>query len=545
MTRRQRWRDRAIAIGSGLWMAVCLPMAFPLGDGFELFAGGWTEPLALFGLVPLISRLRSADARWAFRLGWWAGVAFFAASLFWLDVALTTFGHLPRVASVPILFLLVGFLSLFWALPSWAAVRLRCKAGLPLHLTLPVLWGVLEFARNYVLTGFSWASLGTSQARSLWLAQLASLGGVYLVAYAVVAVNAAIERLWAGMRGELLVFSSLRRGKRVALFLCLGLMLTAGWGLWRLNQEPAPKDARKIVVGVVQGNLDEKVRLRGGADQRWVMKRMLSTSRQAVDRGARLVVWPEGSLADAVHPAIRSFKRAAGPSVKPLGAELVIGGVGRGSVDGRDLLTNSAFLVDGDLRVIARYDKRHLVPFGEYVPLGWLLPWEWFVPKGMRFFDPGPDHKPIELDSARVGMLICYEAIFPEIARASVNAGAELLVNITNDSWYGPSSAPFQHLAISRMRSIETGRYQVRAANTGLSAIIDSRGRILKESGLGLLSNKIIKPRRADLPEPTYLTAEVALLSNRTPYLILGDLFAWVCVFLSLLWIGPGLIRRR
>jgi apolipoprotein N-acyltransferase len=516
--------DLGIAAGCGLLMAFTLPIVIPLISHSEILSCGCLEPLALVGLIPLLYRLREASPKRAFGLGILGGACYFLLSLYWLDVAMTTFGHMPRYMSFPVLFLLVGFLSLFWGVAFWAAVRVRKHCGLGFWITLPCLWVALEFLRNYVLTGFPWASLGHTQARTLWLAQLASLGGVYLVAFVVVLSNTVLESLWSWWRQKAPL-------PRYGLIIWAGLLgLATIYSAVRLSGSPAPEDAKKIRAAVVQGNLDEKVNMRGWAGQAFVFVRMLAETKKAEAQGAELVVWPEGTLPGSIHPKIESFERSAARAELPRKAELIIGGVTRGLKDKKTVLTNSAFLTGPDLRIHARYDKRHLVPFGEYVPLESILPYEWFVPAGVAFFSPGPDHRPVEASAGKLGLLICYEAIFPEIARETANHGAQLLVNITNDSWYGFSSAPYQHLAIARMRAIETGRYLLRAANTGVSAVIDPRGRVLGTIPLGLVPTTRDRAHPSELIPSGQLTRSVALLDGRTVYLVTGDLFAWLCV---------------
>jgi apolipoprotein N-acyltransferase len=297
---------------------------------------------------------------------------------------------------------------------------------------------------------------------------------------------------------------------------------------------------------VVQGNLDEKVDLRGWAGQAFVFGRMLEVSRAAAAEGAALAVWPEGTLPGSVHPQTETFERFGVHTRLPERTELIVGGVTRSMRDQKTVLTNSAFLTGPDLRIRARYDKRHLVPFGEYVPLESMLPYQWFVPAGVAFFSSGPDHNPLDSSAGRLGLLICYEAIFPEIARETVDRGAQLLVNITNDSWYGFSSAPYQHLAIARMRAIETGRYLLRAANTGVSAVFDPVGRELGRIPVGLVTTSRDRAQPDELVPPAQLTRGVALLDGRTVYVALGDLFAWLCLLLSAgllgwsFWSGRG-----
>jgi len=539
MMKKSSWIDLGTAAGCGLLMAATLPIVIPFISRSEILGGGWLEPLALVGLAPLLHRLREASPRRAFGLGVLAGAGYFLLSLYWLDVAMTTFGHMPRYLSFPVLFLLVGFLALFWGTALWAAVRVRRYCGLDLWIVLPCIWAALEFLRNYVLTGFPWASLGHTQARTLWLAQLASLGGVYLVAYVVVLSNTVLEALWAWWRQKAPL-------PRYGLIVWAGVLgLSSIYSAARLAGEPAPAGTPRIRAAVVQGNLDEKVDLRGWAGQAFVFVRMLSETQKAEAQGARLVVWPEGTLPGSVHPNTETFERMAAHARHPKRAELIIGGVTRGLKDNQTVLTNSAFLTGPDLRIRARYDKRHLVPFGEYVPLESILPYEWFIPAGAAFFSPGSDHLPLDSSAGKLGLLICYEAIFPEVARQTVDSGAQLLVNITNDSWYGFSSAPYQHLAIARMRAVETGRFMLRAANTGVSAIIDPRGRVLGTIPLGLVPTSRDRAHPSELVSSGQLTRSVALLEGRTPYVVLGDLFAWLCALAAVGLLSWSFLRGR
>jgi apolipoprotein N-acyltransferase len=524
--------DLGAALGGGLWLAICLPVLWPGLSSEELFQGGPSEPLAFLGLVPLLVRLEAASARRAFWLGYLAGLAFFGAALFWLTEVMTTFGRLPMLAAVPILLLLLAFLALFWAAPLGLALRLERLLGWRRVWTLPLLWVAFELLRNHVLTGFPWANLGYTQVRGLWLAQLAALGGVYLVAWVVVLGNTCLTVAWGWLRRR-------TRPARLELAWVLVWLLVLGLaGLWagaRLAGPAAPEDARRVRAAVVQGNLDERARLRGAAAQRWVLETLWEVSRSAIqEQGARLVIWPEGTLPEALWGEAPELHPQAGRP-PPLPAEWVLGALTRQVVDGETRQWNSAWLFDGRLQAVARYDKVHLVPFGEYVPLASILPWRWFVPEGVSFFTPGEQVRPLEARAGRLGVLICYEAIFPELTRALVKEGAELLVNITNDAWFGRTSAPWQHLAMSRMRAIEADRFMLRAANTGVSAIIDPRGRVLAELPLGLALSPREQVRLVELEPPGVLVAEVALLAGRTPYAWLGDVPAWGCLGFALL----------
>ncbi|NMB75406.1 MAG: apolipoprotein N-acyltransferase [Myxococcales bacterium] len=532
-----RWSDIALAAASGGLMSLAFPWTVPY-SGFELLPQGYLEPLSLLALIPLLLRLPAWPGRRAFFLGWAAGAVFFAFLLRWPAEAMITFGGLPPIAAWPILSLLWVFLGLFWAVPLWVARRVHAALRWPVEWTLPVFWVASEYARNYLLSGFPWGNVGSSQARTLWLAQLASLGGVYLVAGVVVLSNGVLAAALRSLRER-------RPVPRVSFSLLLIVLTASGtYGAARLSAGSRWPSGERLRIAAIQGNLDERAALRGPLAQAWVIQRMLAQSRDAASEGARVAVWPEGTLPDAVPVGV---ERLFGPplAMEIAGLELIAGAAARDAHGGEVFLRNSAFALDGAGRVLGRYDKRHLVPFGEYVPLAGILPWRWFVPPGVAFFRPGAGHEPLRLAAGPLGVLVCYEAIFPEIARETVERGARLLVNITNDAWYLRSAGPAQHLNLARMRAIETGRYLVRAANCGLSAVFDDRGRTLAILPLALVPGGEARVSYQDLLPAQRLVAEVVLLDAPTVYQRTGDAFALLCVLASAAGLIGALIRGR
>jgi apolipoprotein N-acyltransferase len=277
-------------------------------------------------------------------------------------------------------------------------------------------------------------------------------------------------------------------------------------------------------VSIVQGNIEQSIKWDPGFQERTIAIHNRLT--REAGRGADLIVWPE--------TAVPFFLREGGPLsqqvldlAKEMQSYLLVGSPDRA----RDISSryyNSAFLISPEGKIVQKYDKIHLVPFGEYVPLKSLL---FFVQKmatGIGDFSPGQAFTVFEAPAGRFGVLICFEAIFPDQVRRYVLAGADFLVNITNDAWFGDSSAPYQHLSMAALRAVENGVILVRAANTGISALVTPTGRIVKQS---------------DLFVETVLSGTMARRSAETFYTRYGDVFAWGCGLISVVVLAPT--RRR
>jgi apolipoprotein N-acyltransferase len=225
-------------------------------------------------------------------------------------------------------------------------------------------------------------------------------------------------------------------------------------------------------VGLIQGNIEQTLKSRSAKYRREIKKRYLKLSQKATDAGADVIIWPEAAWpghVSAHSQQLRGFD---------LGLDTIMGASTYLKDGGGNALRNSAFFLE-DGRIQGRYDKLHLVPFGEYVPLREILPVDKFVP-GMVDYSPGQSYQPLD---DTWGTLICYDGIFPEISREHVLSGATVLANLTNDAWYGISSAPYQHRDFYALRAVETGRWLARAANTGISVFFDPKGRMVASTG--------------------------------------------------------------
>ncbi len=489
---------------SGLLLAC----SFPLPD-YHL--------LAWLGLIPLIIVMPKRP----FKSGFVAGVVFFAVTLYWLNIVMTTYGHLPVLLSFLLYLLLAAYLALYWAIASWAACRLREFRGYSFALTLPVFWVALEFLREFLLTGFPWATLGYSQHDWLPMVQSADLFGVYGLSYLIVLCNAALaECFLLKSRGP--SQGHPRKAFVVAMVLLLG---NYAYGAWCLQQDPDTR-AETLAVAVVQGNIPQGLKWRP-ENQISTVQTYRDLSLRAEQDGAKdLIVWPEA--------AMPFYFQDGGPladSVAGLAAEaktaLLFGSPAYRRDSGALRYLNSAYLLSPTAEVQGRSDKIHLVPFGEYVPLGKFLPFVNKLVAGIGDYSPG-EINPLPIGKYNLGVLICYEVVFPELAREYVRQGSDLLVNITNDAWFGKSSAPWQHLAMARFRAIENRVWVARAANTGISAFIAPSGKIIKQTNLF---------------EAGFLSSEVGLGARPKLYSHMGDLIPGAFLLICLIWLIQT--RRR
>ncbi len=445
---------------SGLLLAC----SFPLPD---------YTALAWFGLIPLVVVMRDRP----FKSGFVAGLVFFATTLYWLNIVMTTYGHLPLAVSFLLYLLLAGYLALFWGTATWAACRLKELRNYSYALTLPVLWVALEFLRGFLLTGFPWAMLGYSQHAWLSMIQSADLFGVYGLSYLLILCNVVLGVSLLALRRK----SVQTVPGKACLVTALLLLLNFGYGQWCLQQDLDGR-AETLQIALVQGNIPQDLKWRPD-NQLHTVKTYRDLSLRADRSGAKdLIVWPEAAMPFYFQDGGQLAESVAKLPVET-GSSLLFGSPAYHRGLGGLRYLNSAFLLSPTAQILGRSDKIHLVPFGEYVPLGGFLPFVNKLVAGIGDYSPG-EINPLPIQGHHLGVLVCYEVIFPELAREYVRQGSDLLVNITNDAWIGKSSAPWQHLAMARFRAIENRVWLARAANTGISAFVSPSGRIVQQSSL-------------------------------------------------------------
>ena len=502
-----------------MWSAVVLSILSGV-----LLAVGFPKPglyyLSWVALVPLLLALRDRTSREAFGLGWLCGLVHYLGSLYWIYYAVHHFGGVSLTPAMLVLLLLCAYVAVYL---GFFAVVARQWEPHPLLwvLGLPGVWVALELVRAHLITGFPWANLGYSQTPLETLIQVGDFSGVYGVSWLVVLSSTALTAL-------------LRRSKAgiYGVFVCVACLLgTFLYGSWRLGTiEELQNGATPWTVGVVQGNIDQS-RKWDPAFQQETLKRYQTLSSQAGrdNPAPELLVWPETS-APFFYRLEEKLTTQLNEIVRETRTPLLFGSPGVTLVEGEPRLQNRAYLVNGSAILEGFYAKQHLVPFGEYVPLQKLLFFVSRLVQAAGDFVPGDDPSPLMLGRQPFGVLICYEDIFPELARAAVERGATALINITNDAWYGTSSAPYQHLEMAQWRAVEFRVPLVRAANTGISSIFDATGR-----SCGTIP----------LNQEGFLVCPVHPFRTLTFYAKWGDLFAWLCVLTTAGGFLYSLLMRR
>jgi len=518
---------------SGLLLPFCFPK-FDLGM------------LAWIALIPLHFAIEGKRRSQAFWIGCLTGTIGFMGIMAWVVTAMHTYGKVPLPISYAILLLLAAYLGVYVGLYCAGLVWFRGLIPRYGLLLAPCLWVSLELLRTYILSGLPWALLGYSQYKQIDLIQFADHTGVYGVSFIIVLVNVALAE-------SILWLMPLLRGFRPArlpweLMTAAAMLLTLAWSYGLGISDGAllsdvPRTS--FTVGVVQPNIDQAVKWDTAFREETLNRYERLTDR--LEASTDLVVWPE-----AATPFL--FEREPEYQLRLVAlanraqAPLLFGSPAlRHYPDRRPYLLNSAYLLSPEGHLLGRYDKHHLVPFGEYIPLKSSV--LFFLDKlveGIGDFEAGPGPiilsftpraNPTGTASAaspakpvKFGVLICYEVIFPDLVRRFAANGAEFFVTITNDAWFGDSSAPSQHFSMVVFRSVENHLAFARSANTGISGFIDPFGRIVEATPI--FTEQTIQNR-------------IQIWAPRTFYSRHGDVFAYGCVILcALVWLF-GIFRTK
>lgn len=492
--------DYALALLSG----VLLILIFPLGN---------IKELAWISLVPLLFAVQGKKTYKGFLLGSLAGFVFNLGLVYWVTVSMTTYGKLPMILSVLVLILFALYLSMFVSLPVCCSCYVEEKQGIEIAHTLPFFWIASEQVRSWFLTGFPWENLGYSQFTVLPVIQIADITGVYGVSFLLVMVNCVVF--------SLLVSLIYKRGisfqKMAVAFMLLGISLGYGWvrlSLLKQGQDTA------IKVALIQGNIPQDVKW-DPAFLDETMKIYSQLTMETAPQKPNLIIWPEAAT-PFYFQSEKAYQGQVAKLLSKTAAHLLLGSPSwERTADGMQYF-NSAFLVSPDGQIQGRYDKIHLVPYGEYVPLKRFFPFIEKMVEGIGDFSPGRETAVLHFPGGTFGTLICYEIIFPDLVRRFAKNGATFLVNITNDAWFGRTAAPYQHLSMAVLRAVENRRPVARVANTGISALIDADGSILQSTNLFT---------------PAAITGIIFKRTIKTFYTRYGDVFAFLCIGISVLFL--------
>lgn len=470
-------------------------------------------PLAWAALVPFLVSLHGMSRGKAFRAGFVMGLPFFFGTQYWVYHSINHFGGVSLVPSLAVALLLALYMSLYAGIFGLLFSSRINKTCLPALFLAPVFWVVLEFLRSYALTGFPWSSLGYSQYKFLRIIQFADITGVYGVSFIVVAVNGALADLFIVMKKrKAMPLFQLWPTYVGACILCVALASALIYGHGRLGEK---RPGLGITVSMVQGNIRQDLKW-DKSFQTEVIDIYKSLSYLANRDHPSLIIWPESAV-----PFYYGLDRERTEELvwfqRTLGTRLLFGAV---TVKDDKRLANSAVMLapDGSERYL--YDKIHLVPFGEYVPLGKLLFFVNKLAEGIGDYEPGKRYVRAETPFGDFGTLICYEIIFPGLVRKFFKDGGDFIVTITNDAWFGKTPGPYQHFSFTSLRAVENRKPVVRAANTGISGYVDSNGRIRSSTSLF---------------ERTVLTEEIKTDSTKTFYSSYGDLFSYLCIVITVI----------
>lgn len=493
---------------------------------FSAAPGQWSCPAAVWlALVPLLLACRNRSWRSAAGLAFLSGWLYHLSLIYWIIVALNNYGGLPLWLAIPAMALLATYMAVYFAIFGALLIWLK---RYPITWSAPIAWVALDFIRGHLFTGFPWQDLGYSQYQHPLLIQFADLTGHSGLTFLIVMANALLA--------DLILSRWRATGPRLHLRkIVLPLLILTGAGLynfWSYNHWQHITDQAPVLnIGLVQGNIDQGKKWQPGLQGTTVDTYLDLSRKMEASSKIKLLIWPETAL--PFFPLRSPLFNQVLQEIRPGSPELITGAPHyeppTDKQSGR--YYNSAFCLawNADGIKMQRYDKEHLVPFGEYIPFQKYLPGSLPLVKSMGNFSAGTSKKPMHCGKARCGILICFESIFPDLARKWSASGANLLLNLTNDAWYGRTSAPWQQLSMVTLRAVENRRSLARAANTGISCFVDPLGRLRGVSPLF---------------EPYTASARMPLLQAASFYTRYGYLFSPLCLLILSLMLLYGIYNK-
>ena len=489
-----------LSIVSGILFAASFP---DIGIGWLIF-------VSFLPLLVAVSRAGSAGR--AFLYGWASQMTAWLIMVPWVIRVMSHYGGLPYALGVVIFVAMAAILGMYGGLFAWIVYRIRPQS-IGGWLLVPLAWAAVEFLRTYFLTGFPWNLAATAIVDYTSLVQISRFAGPYFVGVLIL------------LPATIAAFLITTRTRGVPAALAVGATTIVffvwwGTGLVASRLVVRPTGTAPVVAALLQPNISQEMRW-NPESLLLIFRRMMDMTERAIADGATVVIWPESTV--PLSYSVTQFYRESIESLSQQhGVDIILGSVAEDP--GRPAqLWNAAFLVSGG-QTVGHYDKIKLVPFGEYVPLRRMLFFAEKLVRAVGDFQFGTNDRPLR-GRFLYGPAICYEVVFPQITRAQVRNGADVLVTITNDAWYDGTSAPRQHLDQARLRAVEGDRYLLRAATTGISALVDPSGQIVEEIPMG---------------REGIIMAKFQPRTGLTPYVRFGDWFAWLAAAATLAGIVRG-----
>ena len=502
----------ALSVISGILLALAFPNV----------GAGW---LVFVALLPLFVSLGKARGGWeSASLGFLSSTAMWLLMVPWVVRVMSHYGGLPYVTGVLLFIAMCVLLGLYGALFGFAVWRIRPGNSFGRWLLVPLAWAAVEYARTYLLTGFPWNLIAAAIVDYTPLVQFDRVGGPYLLGVLILLPSTLLA--W------LIVSHDRTRPKGIVQLLAIGSVTIVCFVWWATGLVAAkliarPADGPVARAALLQPNISQEMRW-DSENLLAIYRRMMTMTAEAIHGGkAQIIIWPESTV-PLSYATTDEYRGAIEAISRQYNVDVILGSVAEDPSQ-PNKLWNAAFLVSGG-RTIGHYDKIRLVPFGEYVPLRKMLFFAQKLVHAVGEFEFGTKDTPLD-GRFRYGPAICYEIVYPQIPRAQVVHGANVLVTITNDAWYDGTSAPRQHLNQVRLRAVETDRYVLRSGTTGISAFIDPTGRIVQDLPMG---------------RQGIIYADFQPRTTITPYVRLGDWFAWIaCAVIALAMIRGRMGEQR
>lgn len=495
--------------------------------------------LPWIGLVPLLIALKDKSLKFAFGLSFLTGFIFFMGVYYWVNVI----GGFKLINFITLL----PYFALYFGLFGLAFCFISKRNKLPSLVIAPVLWVAIEFLRSNI--GFlrlPCSLLGHSQYLNLPIIQISALTGAYGVSLLIVMVNVSISELlflYLYRNSGVAINSKKSRQTRSSVLKSLAataivMALSLVYGFTVLSKETG--GGGSLSIAVVQPNIPQNKKWKRKFEKENLNKHLLLSKNASTNHDISLLVWPESAVRGPLRRNVYILRRLS-KLVKETKAHLIVGSSQRPKFGPpefrRQNWFNSAFLISPQGKIEGKYNKIRLLPFGEYLPYRDLLPWPSRLLSNISKYIPGNEHTIFNVDGARFGVLICWESLFPGLFRQFVKNGANFMLNITNEAWFGETAAPYQFLAMNVFRAVENRIPLIRCANTGISCFIGPHGRIMGR----------VQDNNRDIFVEGYLAQEIPLSQRKTFYTVCGDILAFGCIAITLclmLWSSfEGIMR--